>query len=506
MVVGQIQPTQAAAVAQAQAQAALLAANGNGASATGNQQRNVTANGVNPFWNVGGAGGMPPAMLAGGFPGNFYPQMAAFHAAQENATAMVAVAKISKGYGSAASKLVVRNSVRKFNISGGIFSVAQWTRKTLEENLEWLASLSQKHAGDSQCLLLAYGDGCETLVLLDGHIDKAPEDIKKVKKIGIGASMAKLNVTLDEKELANLGVLHPTDSMWEHLRFETISKKENVEKCLYIHTFVTLHGDSMEGRRRVLQVATGKNLAFKPNPPFEQQILSQWSGQGSGVAVVPAGPVEKETWVTFNPKELLLLEKAFDNRLTSRDLKTKVEKFTQDDKIAAQYVIKRANDEFVYRFPRKRRKKDPAVEEETKKEPQAKAPADKKEEKAKTPAKPSTPKKATKKTPVSEKKNKKAVKKEENKKKVVKKEEDDDDDDEPISKMVKKTPPKKSPRKTARNNSSASADSKKMSKSTKKAAETKPKTPAKKNETTRGRQAKETPSKQRSRSKSRGKK
>lgn len=428
MVVQQIpQQTQ---VQAAQAQALLAAGN---AGSQANQQRN-------PFWN--GMPGGPPPMLAAGLPGNFYPQMAAFAAAQENATAMVAVAKLGsfKGASTTNSSLVVRSSVRKFNVTGGILSVAQWTRKTVEENLEWLVNLSKRHLGNDKIVLLAYGDSCETLVFLDDHVDKMPLDFKKIKKVGVGVSMAQADSNLDETKLAKQGILQPSDSLWEHLRFETISAGDKKsDKCLFIHTNITVWSGGVEGRRRVLQVTTSSGLSFKPNPLFEQQVLSKWKEQGSGMPMTAIQ--EKETVITFNPKELLLLQKAFDNRLTSRDLKTNTAKFTLDDKKAAQHVIKRAQAEFVMRGPsRKRRKKEvPKPSTEAKKEEKP-APASKEQVKKDTKAKNSPVKKAKK----DEKKGSKSTPSKKTKK--------EDDDDEPISKMVKKaekTPAKKASRRSS---------------------------------------------------------
>lgn len=405
-------------------------------------------------------------MGAGGLPGNFYPQMASFAAAQENAAAMVAVAKlgVSKAYPLTNSSLVVRGSVRKFNMSGALLSVAEWTRKTVEENLEWLVKLSKRHPGSDKVILLAYGDGCETLVLLDEHVNKMPENFTKIKKIGVGATMANIESSLEESKLAALGILQPSDCIWEHLRFETMaSGDKKVDQCLFIHTSMTVWSDGVDGRRRVLQVATGSGLSYKPNALFEQQVLAKWKGQGPALPMVVA-PIavaaeqeeeENVTVITFNPKELLLLEKAFDNRMTSRDLKTNVHKYTDEDKKACQLVILRAQKEFVMRGPPRKRKKkseDESSEEHTKedkgkekdktnqtvvKEPKPTPTPTKKlktEEAVVVTTPPAKKSKAveSKSTSKASKKTKKEEKEVEDK---VKKE---DDDDEPISKMVQK--------------------------------------------------------------------
>lgn len=409
-------------------------------------------------------------MGAGGLPGNFYPQMASFAAAQENAAAMVAVAKLgaSKAYPLTNSSLVVRGSVRKFNMSGALLSVAEWTRKTVEENLEWLFKLSRRHPGNDKVILLAYGDGCETLVLLDEHVNKMPENFTKIKKIGVGVTMASIESSLEESKLAALGILQPSDCIWEHLRFETMaSGDKKVDQCLFIHTSMTVWSDGVDGRRRVLQVATGSGLSYKPHALFEQQVLAKWKGQGPTLPMVVAPiavasePEEEEnvTVITFNPKELLLLEKAFDNRMTSRDLKTNVHKYTDEDKKACQLVILRAQKEFVMRGPPRKRKKksdEESSEEHIKddkgkdktngivaKEPQVTPTPTPTKVGASPPAKKSKAVEAKLTSKTSEKTKKEGKELEHQVKK-------DDDDDEPISKMVQKAEPAPAGKKSRR--------------------------------------------------------
>jgi len=347
----------------------------------------------NPFWN--NMAGFPSPIMGGFAP---YNQLAAYAAAQENALPMVSLAKLasSKSKGDTNSSLVVRGSLRRTNTLGGTLSVAEWTRKTLEENLEWLVKLAKRHATAEKAVFFTYGDGCETLLLIDEHVNVIPKNLTTVKKIFVGCSMGEIDSNFDEEKLAKMGVLQPKDSIWEHLRFETISSTKPVPenkkpKGLFIHTKVSVFGESIEGRRRVLQVTTGSNLGYKPNPAFEQHVLNKWKEifpppflpmvgmtaaplplgvlpTGLPLGALPTGmplPVppppaaaapEKETVITFNSKELLLLEKAFDNRLTERDTKATATKCTPQDKIAAQAVIRRAQNEFVVRGPSRKRK------------------------------------------------------------------------------------------------------------------------------------------------------
>lgn len=384
----------------------------------------------NPMWNVQG---FPPPML-GGLPPNFYPQMQAAAAAQENAYALVASAKlgITKKSKDANSDLVVRSSVRKLNANGGIVSVGSWARKVVEENLEWLVKLARRNYPKENAILLAYGDGCETLVLFDGQVNKMPSDFASIKKIGVGVSVADSDSKKSEVDLAKTGVLQAGDPVWEHLKFHQIDKtSSSKEKSLYIHTSVHVWSDGVDGRQRVIQVKTQAPLkpfmavSYAPNAVFEQQVLAKWKGKplvaplvpvvpavAGAVSVQPPAPVPSvETLITFNPKELLLLEKAFDNALTPRDLKTDVSKFTAEDKRKCQSVIRRATEEIV-KTTKKRRKKPAAA---TKKAP---VPESAKAE-PKSPVKPSKKSTPKKKTPV-----KKA---------------DDDSDDEPISALKPKT-------------------------------------------------------------------
>jgi hypothetical protein len=395
----------------------------------------------NPFWGaqgLGAGGGMPHPMM-GGLPANFYPNMQAAAAAQENNTAMVAIARLGNCSDNAEgnSPLVVRSSVRKFNVTGGLLSVAQWTRKCVEENLEWLVKLSKRHHGIN-CVLLAYGDGCETMVLMDDHANKMPTDFRRILKIGVGVSMVEADFKGDESKLAKQGVLQPSDSIWEHLRFEQLdSSKDKKEKCLFIHTSVQIWSDSVEGRRRVLQLKTGapKNpllaKCYVPNSAFEQQVMGAWKMAQGGAAGQPFTAAEDETVISFNPKELILLEKAFDNLLTATDLKADASKYTETDAIKCQSIIKRANAEFVMIGPpRKRRKKadKPKVEADV---------AVKEEADAKPKAISKSPSKSPSKKSASSKKSK-AVKTEEAKKveEKVKEEETEesevDSDDQPI--------------------------------------------------------------------------
>lgn len=429
----------------------------------------------NPFWGVqglGAGGGMPPPMMSG-LPANFYPTMQAAAAAQENNNAMVATARLGncKDNAEGNSPLVVRSSVRKFNLTGGILSVAQWTRKCVEENLEWLVKLSKRRK-DVDCIILAYGDGCETLVLMDDHVNKMPADVRRVLKIGVGVSIVEADFKGDESKLAKQGVLQPSDSIWEHLRFEQLdSSKDKKEKCLFIHTSVQIWSDSVEGRRRVLQLMTAAPESpllakcYIPNPAFEQQAITAWKMAQAGAAGQPFTAPEDETVITFNPKELILLEKAFDNLLTATDLKSDAVKYSELDAIKCQRIIKRAKDEFVtIGPPKKRRKKtdkpkvDGVVTVKDKADAKTKA----------APKSKATPKSPAKK-PASAKKSK-PTKTEEAKKPEEKiKEEDkseEDSDDEPIRKLKEAEPKKatkvadkaaeKSPTRSSRRSSKSS--------------------------------------------------
>lgn len=339
-----------------------------------------------------------PPMMNG-----FFPSMQAAAVAQMNATAMVATAKLanSKDNKETNSALVVRSSVPKFNVAGGLYTVSQWARKCVEDNLEWIVKLTRRHNPEGKAVMLAYGDGCQTLVLLDGAMNQMPPDLNAVQKIGIGVSAAVIDDKSDEKKMAAAGVLQPTDSIWDHLRYEQVdTSKDKVEKIMFIHTCMTNYGDGIDGRRRVLQVKTGapqqpySAIAYVPNVVFEQQVLARWKGSGSVVpnmaamnmamansflvppmgggnmmahpfsgsaAAATAPPKEAETVITFNPKELILLEKAYDNKLTKRDMKAKADKWSDGEKKKCQKIIKRANNEFDSTATKKRKKNDGTV-------------------------------------------------------------------------------------------------------------------------------------------------
>jgi hypothetical protein len=153
---------------------------------------------------------------------------------------MVAIAKLasSTSKSSTNSLLVVRGSLRRANTHGGTLSVAKWTRKMLEENLEWVVKLVKRHAEGEKAIFLRCGDGCETLLLLDGKVIDSPDDLKTVKKIPVGRSMAEIYSNFDKEKLAAMGVLQPKDSIWEPLCFETIGAiKPQADEKWSLHSY-----------------------------------------------------------------------------------------------------------------------------------------------------------------------------------------------------------------------------------------------------------------------------
>lgn len=303
-------------------------------------------------------------------------QQAAASIPQLNTMSMVATAKLANSTKrkDSNSMLVVRSSVPRFNVAGGTYTVAQWARKCVEDNIEFIVKLALRAQPKEKAIKFNYGDGeTETLILLDEHINKMPTDLAKVPKIGIGVSSAFADNKIDEAKMAASGVLQPSDGIWDHLRFEQLfgmpgDSGKKGPKILFMHTCMTTYGDGVEGCRRVLQVkteaASGKPYvatSFCPNPLFEQQVLALWKAQiggGIGIDVVAVeaaakglgavGEDDHDTVITFNPKELLILERAFDGRLRKKDMKGKATKWTEDDKIACQKVIARAQGEFKY--------------------------------------------------------------------------------------------------------------------------------------------------------------
>jgi len=337
--------------------------------------------------------------------------------AEQTQMAMVTTAKLAVPRKNKASSsiLAVRSTVPRYNVSGGIYSVAQWARKCVEDNLEFIVKLARRHDPKAQLLMLAYGDGCQTLVLLDDAMNIMPVEIFNVKKIDIGVSAAPIDDKTDEKKMASTnGILTPSDSLWDHLRYEQANvSKDKQEHIMFLHTTMTVYGGGTDGRRRVLQIKTeGPNspyvaIRYVSNPAFEQQVLVKWTGtpvqqvETTGIASLPSGTISTaeaaayvaattpdeeddddnnegdgdEFIITFNPKEILLLEKAFDGKLTTRDMKSKADKWEEKDQFKCQATIKRLQNEFTYVDPSKQGpgknsqidKKKKAVEETAKK-------------------------------------------------------------------------------------------------------------------------------------------
>lgn len=445
---------------------------------------------------------------------NFIPSMLAMQSSMSQ-MAMVATAKLAPftKKGASNSNLAVRTTVPRLNVAGGIYTVAQWARKCVEDNLEFVVKIARRDDPKADLVMLAYGDGCQTLVLFDGAMTKLPDDLTKIKKIHVGVSTATIDDKRTGSEMAESGVLQPIDSLWDHLRYEQANAtKDKKEKIVFIHTSMTVYGDSEIGRRRVLQIKTKAPKSpfvaesYMRNVMFEREVLAKWKGEVPGVApalpeyhmvaaggapILPtANPSEEkddvnEYLITFNPKELLLLEKAFDNGLTPRDLKSKAEKWTDEDQKKCQLTILRAQNEFKYVFPRKPNRKKSMDDED------GDSGKIEKSEVAPTSTKKSAPQKAskkddTKKAPSTKEILKKAKKSSTGKKKdsgpslkkVATKIEPVDSDDEPIVKL--KTPAKKAkpktptPKKKSEKKENKKVDTSKKATPTKKAS-----TPAK---------------------------
>jgi len=410
---------------------------------------------------------------------NFMPSMMAMQANNMNQMAMVATAKLapSKKNKASNSTLAVRSTVPRFNVAGGIYTVAQWARKCVEDNLEFIVKIARRGDPKADSVMLAYGDGCQTLVFFDDAMNKVPKDLSKIAKIHVGVSAATIDDKRNESEIAASGVLQPIDSLWDHLRYEqAIATLDKEEKIMFIHTSMTVYGDSVTGRQRVLQIKTKAPTSpfvadsYMRNVMFEQQVLAKWNGQvpeaipsppqgpmgmaaeATFVAVAESPPPDSddapEYLITFNPKELLLLEKAFDNALTPRDLKSKADKWSDEDQKKCQLTIIRANNEFKYVRPRKPNKKKaiPAEKDATaekydpSEEPGAKAPdntSEKEEDgRSKEKATEESPKKIRKPSII-----KKGPNPKKSPKNAEKKENPVDSDDEPIVKL--KTPTSK---------------------------------------------------------------
>jgi hypothetical protein len=302
-------------------------------------------------------------------------------------TAKLAIPKKNKG---STSTLAVRSTVPRYNVAGGIYSVSQWARKCVEDNLEFIVKLARRNDPKAQAVMLAYGDGCQTIVLLDDAMNQMPADMSKIKKIDIGVSAAPIEDKTVEDKMASAGVLTPTDSLWDHLRYEQSNvTKEKQAHVMFIHTSMTIYGGGTDGRRRVLQINTEAPkkpyvaIQYVSNPAFEQEVLAKWTGRPLQVqqaiamaANFPPGPMgtaaaaayvvattpdeeddEPEFVITFNPKEILLLEKAYDEKLSTRDMKSKADKWEEKDQIKCQATIKRLQNEFAYVDPTKPTKK-----------------------------------------------------------------------------------------------------------------------------------------------------
>lgn len=180
------------------------------------------------------------------------------------------------------STTVVRSLVKRFDLEGKLVTVAENVRKWMEEdNPEWLVQIGRRVGAGyitkdgKASFLLLYGDGYETLLLLDG-IDP-PQDLSKVPTIGISASFAPAVGDMDQETAAKQGLLEPSDSLWEHVNFEF--NRQGNDRSLVIHTSSRVSMRSYDDlhRKRVIRVWTvGPHRSALGRIERDTMLENQW--------------------------------------------------------------------------------------------------------------------------------------------------------------------------------------------------------------------------------------
>ena len=139
-----LQAQQHQVYAQAQQQAA--------AAAIAQQQRNSSF-----VWHqhATAANNTTAAQAQNGY-SNFMPSMLAIQSSM-NQMALVATAKLapSKKKSASNSNLTVRTSVPRLNVAGGTYTVAQWARKCVEDNLDFVVKIARRDDPKADLVMLA---------------------------------------------------------------------------------------------------------------------------------------------------------------------------------------------------------------------------------------------------------------------------------------------------------------------------------------------------------------
>jgi hypothetical protein len=202
------------------------------------------------------------------------------------------------------SSTVVRSLVKRFDFEGKLVTVADNVRKWMEEdNPEWMIQIARRMAGTPKdgraAFMLLYGDGYETLLLLDGI--EPPQDLSKVPTIGISASFAPAVGDMDQATAAKQGLLEPSDSLWEHINFEL--NRQGNDRSLVLHTTSRVSVRSYEDilRKRVIRVWTsGPHKSILGRIERDAQLENKWKLGFFGPvshAKIPAGGKRMVKWL-----------------------------------------------------------------------------------------------------------------------------------------------------------------------------------------------------------------
>jgi hypothetical protein len=286
------------------------------------------------------------------------------------------------------STSVLSTAIRQSNAQGEILSVGEWSRQTIVQDGEWLIKIAKRdkdtQKNGSGVVRITFGNGYDALVAI--NTKEVHQDISEINTVGVVVCISTVNDDDDATRLKHQGLVNPSDSIFDHMQACVEGGQQEQDIRIYIHTNVspwTNVNGSMD-RTQIYHVQTDRN---DPSSNRMKRLLSleeQLRATGKigtleeekksaanksapkkipttekkpAAIAKPPSKAEKERAVAtkaapsavavagFNPKEIILLARAFNNKLSKFDKKDVNLYWTQKDVKKAVRICKAAEAE-----------------------------------------------------------------------------------------------------------------------------------------------------------------
>lgn len=292
---------------------------------------------------------------------------------------------------------IVSTTIRQSNHQGEPLSVGEWSRQTILQNSDWLIKIAKRDKviikNGSGVVRITFGNGYDALVAID--CEEFPEEISEINKIGAVVCISTVDDDDDITRLNYRGVVNPSDSIFDHLQACVEGGRHEQDIRIYIHTDAnpwTTLDESIE-RTEIYRVKTSPNDSFSMEG-MEHMLLLEEHLQATGkvgtleaakkaaaktpavaaaaakaalstvVAQVKSGEDSKHRF-GFNPKQYILLSKAFNGKLSKHDIMTGNSKFTDKEVRKAERICKRVKTALKKENKKKRKMGDSSNEKAT---------------------------------------------------------------------------------------------------------------------------------------------